>query len=239
MRVEDLINSITNNYLHFTRVDSYSGEGADLDDGQQLPKDKEVNAGVKFERAPEFSALNYYDQSRARTYACCFSMENSHYIWENYGNNSAKGKVCLVFAFGGLRCTLNRTLAPGNAGLEYNGIRCHQIFSINYGKVEYVDWQAHQTNAEYLANPILYTYLKDKQKFSKEKELRIALSTIGTGHFALNDGSIMNFPPGMPLFFDYRAAIAEGTIREILYPTDFDSEFLKAELNKLGISQEN
>lgn len=141
MRVEDLINSITGDYLHFNRVDSYTDfEGADPHDGQQLPNDKETNARARFQRAPEYSAATYYDQSRARTYACCFSLENSDFIWNNYGNNSAKGKVGIGFTFGGLRSILNRTFAHENTGLEYNGIRCHQIFSINYGIVEYVDW---------------------------------------------------------------------------------------------------
>ena len=72
-------------------------------------------------------------------------MENSKYIWEHYGNGSAKGKVCLVFEFSKLRVTLNETLMPGNAVLKCNGTQCHQIFSINYGIIEYVDWRWHIT----------------------------------------------------------------------------------------------
>jgi hypothetical protein len=134
MTVENLLLSIVGNYFHFNRVDSYVDLlNADPCDGQQLPIDKSVNARARFEKAADFSAGDYYDTSRARTYACCFSMENSNYIWEHYGNGDAKGKVCIVFEFGKLRARLNQTLQPGNAALEYNGNRCLQIFSVNYG----------------------------------------------------------------------------------------------------------
>ncbi len=126
MSVENLLRSIAGNYLHFNRVDSYTDfPGADPHDGRQLPKDQHDNARVRFERAPDFSAADYYDQSRDRTYACCFSLENSDFIWNNYANDSAKGKVCIVFGFGRLRVTINRTLQHGNAVLEYNGKRCY------------------------------------------------------------------------------------------------------------------
>ncbi|MBI5015870.1 MAG: hypothetical protein HZB55_10315 [Deltaproteobacteria bacterium] len=237
MSAENLLRSIASSYIHFNRVDSYTDfAGADPHDGKQLPRDEEANARAKFERAPDYSAANYYDQSRARTYACCFSTENSDFIWKNYANNSDKGKICVVLAFGSLRATLNQTLAPGNAGLEYNGMRCHQIFSINYGMVEYVDRATHQANAPHLPNPIVYTYLKDKRKFADEKELRISLSTFGTGQFALKDGRMMQFPPSLHLAFDYRAAMADSTIQEILYGPNSDADFLKAEFHKLGIS---
>lgn len=232
MTVENLLNSIVGNYLHFNRVDRYKD---DLNDGQQLPKDQQVNDGVKFEKAPNFSVADYYDQSRARTYACCFSLENSDYIWNNYANGSERGKICIVFDFSKMRTTLNRTLQPGNAALEYGGNRCHQIFSINYGIIEYVEWDRHQANSEYLANPIYYTYLKDKNKFSEEKELRISLSASGMGQFALNDGSAMNFPDSLHMDFDFRAANADGTIQQVLCAPDCDTGFLYAELHKLRI----
>ena len=133
-----------------------------------------------------------------------------------------------------MRGTLNQTLQPGNAALEHNGIRCHQIFSINYGIVEYVDWDRRQANTTHLPNPIEYTYLKSK-KFSEEKELRISLSAPGIGKFALRDGSTMNFPANLQMAFDFRVAIADGTVQKFLYATDCDSGFLHAQLDKLGI----
>lgn len=236
MTVENLLRSVTGNYLHFNRVDSYSDfPNADQNDGQQLPKDQPANAAVRFENAPDFSAAHYYDQSRARTYACCFSTKNSDYIWDNYGNGSEKGKVCVVFEFGKLRALLNHALNPEGAALLYEGNVYRQIFSVNYGLVNYVDWDRHQTNELYLSNPILYTYIKDASRFCDENELRISLSAIGIGQFALKDGRKIQFPPSLQLGFDFREAIANEAIREILLAPGADAGFLTHELSKLHI----
>jgi len=235
MTVENLLRSVAGGYMHFNRVDSYVDfPGADAHDGQQLPSDQPGNALAKFAKAPDFSAANYYDQSRSRTYACCFSLENSDFIWANYANGGRKGKVCVVFDFAKLRATLNRTFQPGNAALEYNGNRCRQIFSVNYGIVEYVERDEHQANAERLPNPITYTYLKDKQ-FSDEKEMRVSLSTLGIGQFVLNEGVVIDFPGSLHVDFDFKAAMAVGSIVRILRGPDCDSDFLQAELHKLGV----
>jgi hypothetical protein len=125
-------------------------------------------------------------------------------------------------------------LTQGNSALEYNGVRCHQIFSINYGVVEYVHWYVHNANAEYLQNPIKYTYLKS-DKYRDDRELRIALSAMGIGHFVLTDGSRLDFPPSLQLGFDFKSAFADGTITRILLAQDCDVNFLRAELVKLRI----
>lgn len=235
MSVENLLRSAFGNYLHFNRVDSYPDfPGVDPQDGEQLPKDRQANVRAKFAKSPNFSAADYYDQSRARTYACCFSLENSDFIWNKYANGSARGKVGIVFSFGRLQETINQTLRHGNAGLEYNGNRCRQIFSVNYGLVEYVEWENHQANMERLPNPIIYTYLKDKQ-YSDEKELRISLSALGIGQFALTDGSMIQFPTSLQLAFNFRAAIMDQIIQQILYAPNCDSNFLQTELRELGI----
>ncbi len=233
--VDNLLRSIVGEYLHFNRVDSYLDfPGADSSDGEQLPQDQQGNASARFEKAPDFSAADYYDKSRRRTYACCFSLENSDFIWSNYANGSEKGKVCLVLEFSKLRAMLNRTLHPGNSALEYNGTQCRQIFNLNYGIVEYVKWDSHQANHPHLPNSLTYTYLKST-KYSEEKEFRVSLAALGMGEFALNDGSIMEFPPGLQMAFDFRAAIADGLIQEILCAPDTDTNLLKSELYKLRI----
>lgn len=145
MSIENLLRSIEGNYLYFNRVDSYADfSGADLYDGKRLPKDQPGNASGGLVKAPEFSAADYYDQSRTRTYACCFSLENSAFIWKNYGNGNGRGKAGIVFNFGRLRAMINRTLQPGNAVIEYRGERCRQVFSVNYGLIDYVEWEAYQ-----------------------------------------------------------------------------------------------
>ena len=237
MTVENLLRSITGNYLHFNRVDCYSDfPDADENDGEQLPKDQPTNEAKRFRNAPDFSAADYYNQSRARTYACCFSIENSDYIWKKYGNESTKGKVCVVFGFGKLRAMLNQILDPESATLQYNGTQCHQIFSINYGLVDYIDWDTCRINESRLPNPILYTYLKDKNRFSEEKELRISLSAFGIGQFALQDGTMIQFPPSLQLGFDFRSAIGNMVIEEILLSPGADSGIIKHELRKLRIN---
>jgi len=239
MSVENLISSIANSYLHFNRVDDYNDfPGADSNDGRQLPRDQQGNSLSTFETSPEFSAENYYDQSRARTYACCFSLKNSSLIWNNYANSNEKGKVVVAFEFGNLRNLLNETLRPGNAALECNGNLCAQIFSINYGIINYIEWNSHQLNRERLPNPIMYTFLKDK-KFSEENEFRISLSATGIGTFQLKNGREMKFPGSLHLNFDFLKAFRGGTIQEILYARGSDTDFLKAELQKLGIQQKS
>lgn len=197
MTVENLLRSIVGAYLHFNRVDAYKDfPNADANDGGQLPGDQRGNLQTTFAKASDFSASDYYNQSRARTYACCFSLENTDYIWTNYATSSARGKICVVFDFTKLRARLNQTFTQGNSAFEYNGLRCYQIFSINYGVVEYVAWDEHRANAEHLPNPIKYTYLKS-DSFRDERELRISLSALGIGQFVLNDGSGLEFPPSL------------------------------------------
>ena len=178
--------------------------------------------------------MDYYNDCRKRTYACYFSLENSDYIWENYANESEKSKVCIVFDYSKLYEKLNQTLQPGNAELEYKGNRWQQIFWLNYGIVEYIECVRHQANKAQLLNPIKYTYLKDK-KFSKEKELRVSLSAQGMGQFTFSNGSKLDFPPSLQAVFDFRTAIVDGIIPQILNSPDCDSGFLHDELKKLQI----
>jgi hypothetical protein len=235
MTVEYLLRSIDSAYLHFNRVDSYKdGPGADPHDGAQLPADQPGNAGVAFEKAPDFTAAHYYDRSRSRTYACCFGLENADYLWRNYANGSAHGKIGIEFGFGQLRAQINPFMASEGVGLVQGDNTLRQIFDINYGIVTYVDTDRHRANTERLANPIQYTFLK-AQAFSPEQELRISLSTIGVLQLVMKDGSPVIFPPSMHLHFDFRAALANGTIRKILCGEGADTAYLRAELEKRRI----
>lgn len=236
MRAEDLLSSIADSYLYFNRVDSYRDfEGADLQDGAQLPSDRPANNAVGFQKMPEFKAADYYDQCRARTYACCFALENDEHLWRNYGSGGAKGKVAVVFEFDWLRRHLNAQLAPGVGKLLMMGVQCRQIFSINYGIVEYIDWDRHRLNIEHLPNPVLYNYLK-AERFRAEHELRVSLSAIGIGKLFLGSQA-MHLPPGLQLQFDFRTAMAEGGVRSIEVGPDCDPAWLEAELTKFQIGR--
>jgi hypothetical protein len=197
-----------------------------------LPKDIPGNTGTSVAASPDFTLTDYYNQSRARTYACSFSLENSKYIWDTYGCDGNKGKVCVVFSFVKLRSQLNNTFA--NAGLLYKGLACHQLFSINYGLIEYVERHNYERNVDRAANPIQYTYLKDVE-YQDDKELRISLSALGIGHFGLDDGSLMEFDKTLQVEFDFRTAIGTGVIQQLMSSPDCDSEFVRSELRKFGV----
>ncbi len=234
MTIENLLRSVSGGYLYFNRVDSYKDfRNADGHDGEQLQQDRAANEAAKFERAPDFSGADYYDRCRDRTYACCFSLENSDYIWHEYGNGSAHGKVGIAFDFAKLRAVINEIMSVRN-GLLYRGNACKQIFSVNYGIVDYLSWEEVRENIDRMPNPIRYTYVKDKS-YADERELRISLSAIGMGHFVLADGTKMEFAPGLELGFDYRKAMTDGTITEVFPGPGCDLDFLRDELGKLGI----
>jgi len=236
MSVENLIQSVKGSYLHFNRVDHYADFPlADADDGAELPLDQFSNQTTTFEKAPTFSLSDYYARSRGRTFACCFSLENTEHIWRHYGCGSLMGQVGLELDFEKVRERLNAGLA-GDAALMYGGLQCHQIFSINYGQVTYVDRESHRANTERAPNPIEYAYLKDG-RFADERELRVTLSAIGIGRFLLANGQEIDFPPALSLAFDFRGAIADGTIIQVLTGPTTNVEHLAAELAKLGICQ--
>jgi hypothetical protein len=149
-----------------------------------------------------------------------------------YGGGGKKGRVCVVFTLGKLRAQLNTTF--GNAGLLYKGVACHQIFSINYGLVEYVDRNTHQSNLDRLPNPIQYTYWKDAG-YKDDNEFRISLSALGIGHFGLDGGSMMEFNKSLQVEFDFKIAIATGVIQQLISSPDCNSDFVRSELRKFGI----
>jgi len=232
-RIPHLLDMLKNNYLHFQRVNTYQD---DTFDGEQLLLDRTQNEKAAFANDPAFNLARYYDISRSRTYVCCFSLGNSKYIWENYGQND--DAVCLVFEFGKLRQTLNNTVRQSieNDKLIYGDCCCKQIFSINYGIVKYMERDTRQLITSRFANPIEYTFVKDK-KYADERELRISLSALGIGHFVLNDGEQIVFPSSMRLEFNFIDAFATGTIEELLCGRDTaigKAEQLKQEMRKLG-----
>jgi len=235
MRVGDLLRSVREHYLHFQRVDSYKDfSTADVHDGAQPARDRTVNTGITFEKAPTYSVAQYYDTCRARTYACSFSLQNTPLIWERYGPGDPIGKVGIVFNFGKLRETLNSTVGnePGRSALMVGGVRCKQLFYINHGLVQYVDIAEVQLNKDRLPNPIIYSYLKDRTLYSGENEFRITLATLGMGGFALADGSEIIFPPSMRLDFDFHAALGNGTIARILVENERSSLISRRSLRR-------
>ena len=237
LTVENLIRSIRERYLHFTRVDAYRDfDAADGADGEQLPLDREGNAKSLFQGGQGFSAANYYDQFRSRAYASCFSLENTSHIWNNYGSGGTMGKVCLVTTFGALKSSVNATLRADTSALLVGSALCRQIFDVNYGLVEYVDRDRAQLNEKFLPNPISYIYTKARE-YSHERELRVSLSTIGFGKFTVK-GIEMQFPSNVKFTFDLKNAMRDQVFGPLLASPDCDMNFLKGELDDLGIDLE-
>jgi hypothetical protein len=116
--------------------------------------------------------------------------------------------------------------------IDHSGTLLRQMFSINYGMIEYVDWATYRSGT---ANPIRYTYLKDKKGYSDDKELRISLSAIGVARILLPDGREVEFPTHLHTLFNFRAAFADGTIREIMPGPGCDIAFLQDELRRLRV----
>lgn len=233
MSVENFLKSMAKGYLHFQRVDTYRDfPNADESDGEQLPLDKIGNSNSKFAKDQSYTAVTYYDNCRSRTYAYCLSLENSDYIWKEYGNQEeSKGKICLVFEFGKLRQTLNQSLP--NITMVYGDTDFANFFHINYGIVEYIKKSIHQLNLSQLPNPIQYTYIKDEEKYGQEKELRISLSALGIGKFALKDGRLFEFPPSIQLPFDFKMAFTNGAIEQILHVDPELLPYLRSQMEQL------
>jgi hypothetical protein len=53
--------------------------------------------------------------------------------------------------------------------------------------VKYIEHSTQELITTRFPNPIQYTFLKDKQKYQDERELRVSLSALGIGHFVLDD----------------------------------------------------
>ena len=77
--------------------------------------------------------------------------------------------------------------------------------------VQYIDWNNHQSSNERLPNPVQYTYFKSAC-YKEETELRVSLSALGLGHFAIDDGKLLEFDIALQVEFDFRVAIQTGGI---------------------------
>jgi hypothetical protein len=232
MSLENFERSLVGSYLHFNRIDSYGDfKGADEADGAQLPGDREGNAASRFIRSPSFSAADMYDKARSRSYACSFSLENSDFIWKNYGNGGKGAKIGLTVIFGPLRRMMNELFRRST--LDVNGSDFKHILYINYGLVTYVERDTYRANMAALPNPIIYSYLKDRGRFENEREMRVTLSAIGIGTFTAG-GVEIGFPPHLAFPFDFRSAIESGVISSIEKLACSDEE-LAAVLRKINV----
>jgi len=194
---------LSNSYLYFNRVDMYDDDKRDSD----LPyQDREIRKKIVFEKNPN---TNFYDaidkRVRPRTFACCFSIRETHYMWREYSDN-VNNSVCLVFDYQKLFKYLEDTY-PTSCFLDEDNIRRDQFY-INCGMVNYIDYDTGLTqNGEPHRNLYEYAFNKD-QGYHKEKEFRIALQPKPLGKHTNEH----NTPGFIQLSCDYDVMVREGVI---------------------------
>ncbi|HGK7612073.1 TPA: hypothetical protein ACJ6J3_15705 [Legionella pneumophila] len=197
----NFLDMIKEKYLYFRRVDTYSD---DLNDSALPNRDRNLSEQSKFQYAPNISMADYYDKCRAKSYACCFTTQISKYVWEHYCNNDPNA-ICIIFRSGQLITYLNSTL--NNSRLIINERVHHDFFWVNYGLVDYIDYDDKYL-LELLPNPTEYLYIKDR-RYSKEKEFRISLSCLQYEHYVLPNGEELQFPESIKLEFDFTKNIVK------------------------------
>lgn len=231
MSIENFERSLTGGYLYFTRVDDYTDDRAD---GKQPPLDSVQDGLTHFESAPSYSLSAYYDKCRSRTYACCFSVEDSLTIWTTYGvSPGSSGQVSIAVRFDVLRERVNAAFDKivGTTVVESDFL-LHTL-SVNYGLARYVDVASYITNG-YAANPIEYAHLKDLA-YAHDRELRVSLSALGMVNFLLPSGEMLDFPRKLCYPFDLRAALMDRAMRLRVKSTE-DRVALEGVLDKAGVS---
>jgi hypothetical protein len=216
-------------YLYFRRVDTYCDDKRDSD---QPDKDKELTKGIKFEKSPQYTVQQYYSDTRSKTYACCFSTENTQYLWDHYDNQESNS-ICLVFDCEKLMKHLNSKYE--NAKLIVDNKEYFNFFFINYGLVTYGNFDEAYINKE-LLTPIKYAYFKDASKYSEEKEFRISLSCIG--RYKVGDYEF-DFPESIQLEFDLSEAVKLGVVKNIIISEKYENDFVeetKRRANLCGVT---
>jgi len=227
---ENFLDMLDKGYLYFHRVDQYADDKRDSD---QTDKDKVLSRESKFEKKPSFTLEDYYAQARQRSYACCFTTEETDHIWQHYAGNDNKA-CCLVLDCDALIRFLNRTYSQSYMyGVSF---KCKPFLFLNYGLVAYGDLLNDELAKPEAPNPIEYLYFKG-EAYSKEKEFRITLSAFGVGNFRLPDKTLLEFPASLRLDFNFREALNHGVIKQLKISQDYPPscfQELKSKLMKYG-----
>lgn len=225
--LKNFTDMVENDYLYFRRVDTCPDDKRDSD---QPTLDKKISEQSKFENTLDYTAKNYYDSCRSKTYACCFSTENTSYLWKNYGESDPNA-ICMILDAHKLINFLN--LNYHESTLIYKNSELPNFLFINYGLVTYGDLN-NLFLKKNLPNPIEYVYFKDASRYAEEKELRISLSCIGICKYKLQDGTEFEFPDSLKLSFNFLQAINMGVIKQIqIHDQQNNKEEIKSNLSKI------
>lgn len=219
-------------YLHFQRVDTYND---DINDSDQTRIDKALSEKSIFLDSDNYSAKDYYDSCRSRTYACCFSTKQTDHLFEHYYNKAEDKAICLAFDCQTLieQLNINFSIAP----IQYGTQRLENFLDINHGLVEYGNFEE-RFMGNLLPNPIEYVYFKDN-KFSEEHEFRTVISTLGMGNIVLPDKNPFQFTESLKLSINLVEAINANILENIILTTKSDKEETEQLLKKYNIDLKN
>ncbi len=199
---------VEKSYLYFKRVDSYDD---DKNDSQATEIDQELAAKSIFLGSQNYSAKEYYDACRTRTYACCFATKLTGHLFTNYYADDKP--ICLCIKSGELIKTLNSNF--DKSSIMHGDFVLKNFFDINHGLVKYGNFKE-RFMGKHLPNPIEYVFFKDKDKYSEENEFRTSISTLGIGNIVLPNKERFDFPKSITLPFDFIEAIKSNIISEII-----------------------
>ncbi len=160
--------------------------------------------------------------------------------WIKYGGKNPEKAICIVFRFGELKKFLNKKFVKSKIVTTHGQVlhdfitaeavtndgdivnkTALQLFHINYGLVEYGDFEKDVLFSEDRPNLIEYAFFKD-ERYSSEKELRILIShNVGIGK-AYSNGKIFNFPESFQFEFNFDYALQVGAVVNFeLFNKDF------------------
>lgn len=166
VKFENGIDMIKNGYIYFNCVTKYS---ADATDAKMPNKEKNIRS-IPYENNPNITLYDTDNSVRKNTYACCFALSESQYIWNKFGEENS---LCLVFNYNKLYSYLQNNYLDLNYLENAKEHPCN--FTINCGCVTYIDRnEAITKSGENLRNIYENAFYKDRG-FKNEKEFRIAL----------------------------------------------------------------
>ncbi len=226
--LEDILDK---NYFHFQRVNTYKD---DINDSDQPRIDKMLAEKSIFLHSKNYSAKDYYDSCRSRTYACCFSTKLTDHLFENYYSKPQDKAICLAFNSPNLIDQLNNNFS--NSPIKYGQQRLKNFLDINHGLVEYGNFEDRFMH-DLLPNPIEYVYFKDN-KYSEEHEFRTVISTIGMGNIVLPDKSPFQFAESINLSISLVEASNANILEKIILGKNSDKQATEQLLKKYNIDSQ-
>ena len=163
---------------------------------------------------------------RKRSYACCFTLEQSKSLLYEYTKINVNDKksigICLEFDGINLENYLSEIFRKLLFAVCENQVQ--NIFHLNFGLIKYGDIKADLFCKKFLRNPVFYLYLKD-MVFKNEKEYRVSLFSIGINWKEILGLDLeIEFPNYIHMPFDFNHAIKKNIITRTYITTHPDQK---------------